>query len=515
MNQGRFWVQAKHRPRRSSHLRMTTLEMAPSWWQRSARDVVQALRRGEVNTEELLESLERRLRTPEVAALRLVEAECFGRARSIHGKGDGAPGDLHGLPVMAKATHAVEGVPFSLGLLRNAGRLAAGNDPLVQHIESKRGGVVYATSNAPALAMGGHTFNAVVGGTRNPHDPERSAGGSSGGSAAALAVGAAWLAMGSDLAGSCRTPASFCGIVGMRPSPGVVPKAVSKQELGEEENSNTLRFENGPLARDIEDLALFLDAMDPNVITEEESYQQAAHAPERKWRVAWTADFGGTAPVDPAVAHLCEQAATLLADGNLTHNAPDVSDAPRIHFLLRAHLLSNRHGNLVEEGMADLPEETLWQLKRGQLVPKSEVDWARRAKAAYAKRFDDFMQGQDIMACPAAPVPPFPAQERWVRHVNDTKMSSYVEWLRHAYVISLADVPAISLPCGWTSDGLPVGIQLVARRGQDRFLISAAASLQRKVQQHLEATGQKTFGSVLEHLKDAQHINKLPPMPKL
>lgn len=494
---------------------MTRLDMTPSWWQRSARDVVQALRRGDVNTEELLESLERRLRTPEVSALRLVEAECFARARNVHAKGDGTPGDLCGLPVMAKATHAVEGVPFSLGLLRHASRVAAGNDPLVHHIESKRGGVVYATSNAPALAMGGHTFNAVVGGTRNPHNPGRSAGGSSGGSAAALAVGAAWLAMGSDLAGSCRTPASFCGVVGMRPSPGVVPKAGSKQELGEEEKLETLRFENGPLARDVEDLALFLDAMDPSVKSEEESYQRAADSPERAWRVAWTADFVGTAPVDAEVARLCKQAAMWLAGDKITLDAPDVSDAPRIHYVLRAHLLSNRHGSLVEEGMADLPEETLWQLQRGQTVPESEIKWARRAKAAYAMRFDAFMQGHDILACPAAPVPPFPAQERWVRQVGDAQMSSYVEWLRHAYVVSLADLPAISLPCGWTDDGLPVGIQLVARRGQDRLLIAAAASLQRKVQKHMEATGQRVFGSVLEKLEDADHVKDLPPMPKL
>lgn len=269
------------------------------------------------------------------------------------------------------------------------------------------------------------------------------------------------------------------------------------------------------MARDVEDLALFLDALDPHSIREETSYQRAVLDRERTLRVAWTSDFGGTAPVESKVADACLRAAQWLANGKVCFDSPDVVDASRIHDILRAHQMYIRHRALLETGVDDLPEEVRWQLQHGEATTQHDLEWAIAAHDAYQSRFEGFMKNFDVLACPAAAVLPFPAQNRWVQWVGDEQMENYVEWLRHTYVVSLANVPAISLPCGWTEDGLPIGIQLVARRGEDRLLLSAAASLQEKVSREMIANGQPAFGVVVKPKLDAMQISLLPRMPEL
>jgi amidase len=329
-------------------------------------------------------------------------------------------------------------------------------------------------SNTPEFGAGAHTFNEIFGVTRNPWNTALSASGSSGGAAAALATGMAWVAHGSDLGGSLRNPASFCGVVGMRPSPGRVAATVFTKI------DSTLGVE-GPMARNVEDLALLFDAMvgeepaDPlSLPSDGTSYLKAARSGWKPRRVAVSRDLG-LPPVDGRVADLVVAAARKLeAEGVIVEEAhPDLRETRECAQTLRAlsyagmKPLLDRHRDLMKP-------EVVWNIEMGLTLTGAEIARAEAQRGEMFRRMRRFFETYDLLLCPTTIVPPFPVEQRYVAECDGVKFDSYVDWLMIVHAITLTASPAISIPCGFTVDHLPVGLQIVAPgRGEARLLAGA------------------------------------------
>jgi len=315
----------------------------------------------------------------------------------------------------------------------------------------------------------------VFGATRNPWDLARSAAGSSGGAAAALASGTAWLAHGSDMGGSLRNPASFCGVVGLRPSIGRVahsPKFKIDRNLGVQ----------GPMARNVEDLALLLDAMcgeHPadllSLPSPPASFLSAARSGGRPRRVAYSPDLGIT-PVDPEVVAITRKAAFRFAEaGAIVEEAhPDLREAHECFHVLRAFDFAISKAALLRDKRDQLKPEVIWNIEEGLKLKVEQLERAEAQRVAMAARTLEFFASYDLLLAPATIVAPFPVEHRYVAECAGRKFDNYVEWLAIVYAITLVCCPALSLPCGFTASGLPVGLQIVAPpRGEARLLAGA------------------------------------------
>ncbi len=437
-----------------------------------AVEVRDLLARGEVTPGEALDALEARIAAVD-GPVNALPTLCFERARA----GAVARGSvLAGLPVPIKDLTAVAGVRTTRGSPIHAEAVPEASDILVERIEAS-GGIVYAKSNTSEFGAGAHTFNPVLGLTRNPWDTRLSAAGSSGGAAAALATGCAWVAHGSDMGGSLRNPASFCGVVGLRPSPGRVaatPGLRIDETLGVD----------GPMGRSVADCALLLDAMvgldsrDPlSMEAPAAPFLAAAREARPPRRVGFSADLGFM-PVDPEVAAITEAAARRFAEAGAAVEAAglDLSAAPEVFRVLRARsFATGRHADYVAH-RAQLKPEIVENVEAGLALSFEDLRRAEEGRAALFARATAFFGDFDILACPATVLPPFPVEERWPRSCAGVAFAGYVDWLGIVSAITLVACPALSLPCGFTAAGLPVGLQLVAPpRGEARLLGAAAA----------------------------------------
>jgi amidase len=443
----------------------------------TALDLIAQLRSGGISPLDCLDALERRIAEVD-GVINALPTLCFerarGRAKTLMQKPASERGSLCGLPVPIKDLTDVAGVCCTQGSPIFANRIAETSDILVETLEAN-GAIVYAMSNTPEFGAGANTFNEVFGRTLNPWNTSRSAAGSSGGAAAALASGMAWLAHGSDLGGSLRNPASFCGVVGLRPSPGRVAASVFSKIDG------TLAVE-GPMARNVEDVALMLDAMagehpgDPTSLPRDgTSYLAASRAGWRPRRVAVSRDLGIT-PVDPEVADAVMAAARKLeAEGiAVTEAHPDLREAHECFQTLRAHGFAIGMAPLLEKHRALLKPEVIWNIERGLALSSGAIARAERQRAEMFKRMLAFFGTYDLLLCPATIMPPFPVTERYPTHCNGVQFENYVEWLAIAYAITLVACPAISIPAGFTRENLPIGLQIVAPpRAEARLLAGA------------------------------------------
>jgi amidase len=290
----------------------------------------------------------------------------------------------------------------------------------------------------------------------------------------------AWLAHGSDLGGSLRNPASFCGIVGLRPSAGRVPHGPVADPW------NALGVE-GPMARTVADVALFLDAMagidnrDPlSLPAPQTSFHSAALAANRPLRVAFSADLGGLTPVDPEVAALCAAAARRFERLGVTveEACPDFEGAHRCFQVLRALGFATAHEHHLRHHRAQLKADVVWNIQKGLDLTGAEVAEALRSRGRIMERARTFFETYDLLLCPATIVPPFPVEQPFVTECAGVRFETYVDWLAVAYAITLTGHPALSLPCGFTASGLPVGLQMVGRWHGEAALLSAAAALE-------------------------------------
>jgi amidase len=446
----------------------------------TACTIVEKLNAGEVTPLDLLDALEARIAQVD-GKVNALPTLCFDRARSqardLMKKPAGERGLLAGMPVPIKDLTAVGGVRTTQGSPIFKDDVPARSNLLVEHLEAQ-GAVIYAKSNTPEFGAGANTFNEVFGATRNPWDLSRSAAGSSGGAAAALASGTAWLAHGSDLGGSLRNPASFCGVVGMRPSFGRVAYGRNAQV----DRSISV---HGPMARNVEDLALLLDAMcgehpaDPlSLPVLPKSFRAAAQSGARPQRVAFSADLGIT-PVDPEVADITRKAAARFAEaGAIVEEAhPDLREAHDCFHVLRAYDYVLTKAALLRGDKRDLLKpEVIWNIEEGLKLTMADLERAQAQRSAMTHRTLEFFQTYDLLLTPATIVAPFPVEQRYVAECAGQKFSNYIAWLGIAYAITLVCCPALSLPCGSTSLGLPVGLQMVAApRGEAQLLAGAKA----------------------------------------
>jgi amidase len=439
--------------------------------------VIDKLKAGVVSPLDLLDVLERRIGQVD-DKVNALPTLCFDRARdhakALMKKPAGERGLLAGLPVPIKDLTNVAGVKTTQGSPIYKDNIPARSDLLVERLEDN-GGVIYAKSNTPEFGAGANTFNEVFGATRNPWDISRSAAGSSGGAAVALATGTAWLAHGSDMGGSLRNPASFCGVVGLRPSIGRVahtPKFKIDRNLGVQ----------GPMARNIEDLALLLDAMSgehpadplslPRLPT---SFLSAARSGKGPKRIAYSPDLGIT-PVDPEVAAITRKAAERFAEaGVIVEEAhPDLREAHECFHVLRAFDFAISKAELLRTKRDQLKPEVIWNIEEGLKLSVEQLERAEAQRVAMAARTLEFFKTYDLLLAPATIVAPFPVENRYVAECAGHKFDNYVQWLGIVYAITLACCPALSLPCGFTASGLPVGLQMVApSRGEAQLLAGA------------------------------------------
>jgi amidase len=440
--------------------------------------IVEKLHAGEVSPLDLLDVLEARIAEVD-GKINALPTLCFDRARAhardLMKKPLGERGLLAGMPVPIKDLTAVEGVLTTQGSLIFKDDVSARSDLVVEHLEAN-GAVIYAKSNTPEFGAGANTFNEVFGFTRNPWDLSRSAAGSSGGAAAALASGSAWLAHGTDLGGSLRNPASFCGVVGLRPSIGRVARSLGAQV------DRTISL-HGPMARNVEDLALLLDAMsgehpaDPlSLPLLPASFRSAVRTGARPKRIAYSPDLGIT-PVDPEVAAITRKAAARFAEaGAIVEEAhPDLHEAHQCFHVLRAYDYALTKAKLLRSDKRHLLKpEVIWNIEEGLKLTMEDLERAQAQRVAMTVRALEFFRTYDLLLTPATIVTPFPVEQRYVAECGGAKFDNYIEWLGIVYAITLTCCPALSLPCGFTSLGLPVGLQMVAPpRGEAQLLAGA------------------------------------------
>jgi amidase len=414
---------------------------------------------------------------PEVNAIVTVVAEqalaaaADADARAARGE---PLGPLHGLPVAIKDTHTTAGIRTTFGSPIYASFVPDSDALVVQRLKAA-GAVVVGKTNTPEFGAGSQTFNEVFGATRNPYDRTRTSGGSSGGAAAATACGMLPIADGSDLGGSLRNPASFCNVVGFRPSPGRVPVWPALRAW----DQLTVQ---GPIARTVSDAALVLSAMagpDPrapiSIAQPGEAFAPPLHGEVAGARVACTPDLGRY-PLDPAVRAVFDQVPTVLErlGCKVEEAAPDLGGADEIFATLRAAGFAVGYRAEYAQHRDQLKPEVVWNIEQGLALDALAVAAAEAARTELYHRARAFMQRYDFLVLPTSQVPPFSVQERWVRRIDGVEQRTYIDWMASCYAITLTGLPAISVPAAFTPDGLPVGIQIVGRHHRDLDVLRLA-----------------------------------------
>ncbi len=446
----------------------------------TAREAVGLLRRRELSPDELIDAAASRIAATD-GALNALPTLCLERAREAAKRlpatpPDGAPpGYLHGLPIAVKDLTDVAGVRTTRGSPIFADHVPERSDIVVERLEAN-GALVIAKANTPEFGAGAQTFNDVFGTTTNPWDTRLTPGGSSGGSAAALAAGQVWLATGSDLGGSLRIPASYCSVVGLRPTPGRVAHGPTDLPFG------GLSVE-GPMGRTVGDVALMLDAeagphlADPlSLPAPARSYQAAVDDPIPPRRVGFSPDLG-VAPIDPEVRAICERGAGLFADvgAEVEEANIDFTDAEEIFQVLRAARFAADKASLLETHRDALKPEVVWNIEKGLALGADAIYAAERARGDLYRRVAAFFETHDLLLCPVVVAPPFDHHVRYLTELGGVAFPTYVSWLVLTFAITLTACPAISVPCGFTAGGLPVGLQIVAPpHAEDRLLAAAA-----------------------------------------
>ncbi len=451
----------------------------------SAVDAVDKLRKREVSPLELIDAAEARILETD-DKVNALPIRCFDRARD-HAKhlmniklGEITGPNLLGLPIAIKDLTPVEGVRFTLGSPIFADQVAAHSDIMVKRLEA-RGAVVVGKANTPEFGAGAQTFNEVLGTTTNPWDIQKTPGGSSGGSAAALAAGQVWLAQGSDLGGSLRIPASFTGVVGLRPSPGRVAHGPSALPFG-------LNSVEGPMGRTVSDVALMLDMMvgedvvDPiSLPAPSYSYLEELQNLSPFGKVAYSPNLG-QCPIDAEIADICMEASSAFKNfsAGVEEDCFDLSGGDDIFQIQRAAQFAAAHGPKLKTHRDQLKPDVIWNIEAGLKLTADEIGKAQRDQGALYGRVAKFFGTYDLLITPTVMVPPFDNTIRSLSEVNGVKFDNYVAWLAMTYLLTITNCPVISIPCGFTKTGLPVGLQIMAPPHREDLVLKAAAAFEKE-----------------------------------
>lgn len=439
----------------------------------SAVEAVEALTSGEVSPLEMIDAALARIAAVE-PAINALPTLCADRARDRAAsptRGEEAIW-LAGLPIAIKDLTPVEGVRTTWGTKAFADFVPNESSPLVDTLE-RRGAVVLAKSNTPEMGAGGNTFNEVFGPTFNPWDNRLNAAGSSGGAAASLATGEVWLAHGSDLGGSLRTPAAYCGVIGLRPSPG-------RAGGGSKDYAFSQEGVQGPMARTAEDCALFLDAMtgtDPRqpltFDAPAESFLSATRRAEPPKRIAFSPDLGGYGPVEADVRRLMGDAMAALGGlgTDIVMADPPTEGLDETYLTLRAMTWAAgpmQHPDTVTRHFKQTLRENAEQ---GLALTTGQIINAQRRRSSLYLELELFMRDVDAIACPVVGIGALPQEVEWVREVDGQPTAHYMDWLKWSYLASTCGLPAISVPIGFADSGAPMGVQFIGRpRGEAGLL---------------------------------------------
>jgi len=344
------------------------------------------------------------------------------------------------------------------------------------------GAIVIGKTNVPEFGAGSQTFNEVFGATLNPYDLSKTCGGSSGGAAVALACGMVPLADGSDLGGSLRNPASFCNVVGFRPSPGRVPKLSS--------NAWSTLSVNGPMARSVSDLAFLLsvlagpDRRDPIALDDPGStFLGSLDRTFHGTRIAWSQNLGRY-PVAPIVNQVCNAARPVFeALGcEVSDGEPDFTGVDEIFQTLRAWSYAESRREDLAQHRDLLKDTVIWNAEQGMNLTAREITAAETARTELYRRVTAYLEEYEFLILPVAQVPPFPVDVEWVREINGEQMETYIDWMGTVYAITCTGLPSISVPCGFTPDGLPIGLQIVGRHHRDFDVLQLAHAFEQQTQ---------------------------------
>ena len=472
---------------------------------RSIREARRLLASGQASATELLAE-HRRIIAEQNGPLNALPTLCLERAeqeaRALDktlsaqraGKATAGTGPLAGMTYCAKDMFDTEGVRTTYGSPIFANRIPEKDAEIVRRMRHA-GALLIGKSNTPEFAAGSQTFNRVFGATRNPWDPSRTCGGSTGGGAVALATSMVMLADGSDLAASLRNPASFCSVAGLRPSSHLEPRLQSGLNP-----FNTLSMV-GPMARTIADLReCFLAIFDPQgcasnrtlkawaALRDQQARQrmQRANATAGPLRLGWAPDWGGL-PVQPEVTAQMQACARQLsaAGVELITGFPKLPDVRQAFLTLRGQFFVAEFGELYAHHRDALKDTVIWNIEQGMNLTAPEIVRAEKIRALARSRIEDFMQthGLDALAGPTNQVLPFDLETPYITNINGVELDTYIDWLASNFIFTVAGMPALSLPAGFvkeaaTGTALPVGLQLVGRWAEDMALMDTAERIE-------------------------------------
>jgi amidase len=383
-------------------------------------------------------------------------------------------GPLHGLPHAVKDLVPTAGIRTTYGSRIYKDNIPAEDALIVERMKSA-GAIIIGKTNTPEFGAGSQTFNAVFGATRNPYDLTKTCGGSTGGGAVAVACGMTPLADGSDHGGSLRNPPGFCNVVGFRPSFGRVPAWPKSQPW-------TSMSVDGPVARSVADVALLLsvvagpDPRSPVAIDEPGTVFRGALARDFKdTRIAWSRNLGRY-PVEPIVNQVCDSARQVFADlgCRVEDGEPDFGGADETFQTLRAWSFAQERGDDLQRHRDLMKDTVIWNIEQGMKLTGIDVSRAEATRAGLVRRIRAFLERYEFLVLPVSQVAPFPVDVEWVKEINGVKMATYIDWMGTCYAISLTGLPAISVPCGFTPDGLPIGLQIVGRHHRDLDVLKIA-----------------------------------------
>jgi len=389
---------------------------------------------------------------------------------------------LSGLPIAIKDVIATKGVRTTWGSLVYKDHVPAEDHILAERLKAA-GAILIGKTNTPEFGAGSQTFNQVFGATRNPYDLSKTCGGSSGGAAVAVACGMTPFADGGDFAASLRNPGNYCNVIGFRPSTGRVPAYPHPYPW-----SNL--SELGPMARTVSDAAFLLSAMAgpdpraPTSITEPGAiFNRSLKRSFRKVRIAWSRDLGGL-PVEPVVTKVLERQRSVFKDlGCIVEEAePDFSGATEAFESLRALTWLHRGGELLKQHRDKLKDTVIWNTEEGLKRSAPDIARAETLRTTLFHRMRQFLEKYDFFACPVNQLPPYSVDLDYPREIAGVKMTNYLDWMKSCYYITITTHPAISVPAGFTDDGLPVGLQIVGRYRDDFGVLQMAHAFEQATQ---------------------------------
>jgi amidase len=476
----------------------------------TATEMVQRLRSNELSCRELMEAhlaqIERVNPTVNAIVTQISSDEALALADASDEAlmQDKIIGPLHGLPIAHKDLVPTRGLRTTLGSPIFKEDVPDKDGLIVERLKNA-GAITIGKTNTPEFGAGSQTFNEVFGETLNPYDTAKTCGGSSGGAAVALACGMIPLADGSDMGGSLRNPGNFCNIVGFRTSPGRVPVWPSPAPW----------FPipvQGPMARTVQDVALMLsviagpDPRSPISIAESGSiFNNSLERDFKGVKIAWSKDLGEL-PVDPRVTQTLESRRHVFNDLGciVAEGQPAFTGADEIFKVWRAWRFELQFAELLKSHRELMKDSVVWNIEQGQKLTGPQLGRAEVQRAELYHCVREFMETHEYLICPVNQVPPFDIKQRWIEEINGVKMDTYIDWMKSCYYITITGLPAISVPCGFTPEGLPVGIQIVGRHNDDFGVLQLAHAFE-------QATGMwKRRPQLLDH-SSPTHVVKRDP----